>query len=128
MGHQSQENNELKVVEAVPKEKEREKSDHPFLEKNDITLLSIVSPLLSTQAQKLVSFFINFGNNEPAPGLNINELISQFTGKSKNSGTAELLPSLLNMASNSDLKNALNPALLTTLFSMLSNNNNKKEE
>lgn len=127
MGHQNHENNELKVVENVPKEKEREKNNHPFLEKNDITLLSIVSPLLSAPAQKLVSFFINFCNNEPACGLNFNELLNQFGTKPKNSTATELLPSLLNMASGSDLKNALNPALLTTLLSMLSNNNKKED-
>lgn len=127
MGHQSQEsNNELKVVEAIPKEKERENNfSHPFLEKNDVTFLSIINPLLSPNAQKLVSFFINFGNTETNTGFNINELLNQFNSKAKPSG-ADLLPSLLGLASNSDLKNALNPALLTTLFTMLGNN--KKEE
>ncbi|HEY8464457.1 MAG TPA: hypothetical protein VIM29_10630, partial [Bacillota bacterium] len=95
MGHQSQEtSHELKMVEAVNKEKEREKSSHPFLEKNDITFLSIVNPLLSPNAQKLVSFFINFGTDNSPAGLNLNELLSQIGSKTKNSG-ADLLPSLL---------------------------------
>jgi len=127
MGHQSQEtSHELKMVEAVNKEKEREKSSHPFLEKNDITFLSIVNPLLSPNAQKLVSFFINFGTDNSPAGLNLNELLSQIGSKTKNSG-ADLLPSLLSLASNSDLKNTLSPALLTSLFSMLGNSSKKEE-
>jgi hypothetical protein len=122
MGHQSQDSgNDLRVVEATPNEKE--KSTHPFLEKNDITLLSVINPLLSPHGQKLVSFFINFANNEVPSPFNFNDYFNQIN---KTKGTGDLLPSLISLLSNTEAKNTLNPALLTTLFSML--NAAKKEE
>jgi hypothetical protein len=126
MSHQNHETNEteLKVVEAMPKETEPVKSGHPFLEKNDITLLSIINPLLSSNAQKLTSFFINFGTPEMFPPYNFNDLINQFNNKPKNP-SSELLTSLVGILSGQDSKNTLNPAILTNLLSMLSN---KKDE
>jgi hypothetical protein len=97
---------------------EKEKNLHPFLEKNDITLLSIINPLLSNNGQKLVSFFINFGNQETNLPLQLNELINQLANKPKNSA-GELLPSLLGMLSGPDQK--INPALISTLLSMFVN-------
>jgi hypothetical protein len=126
MSHQSQEPNEtdLKVVEAFPKEKEPDKPAHPFLEKNDITLLSIINPLLSPTAQKLTSFFINFATPEVYSPYNYNEFMSQYSNKPKNQ-SQDLLSSLVGLLSNQDSKNSLNPAILTTLLSMF---NTKKED
>jgi hypothetical protein len=126
MSHQSQESNEtdLKVVEPFPKEKEPDKPAHPFLEKNDITLLSIISPLLSPAAQRLTSFFINFATPEVYQPYNFNEYMNPYTNKPRNQ-SVDLLSSLIGLLSNQDLKNSLNPAMLTTLLNML---NNKKDE
>jgi hypothetical protein len=126
MGHQNHE-----VIREIPdesginerekeKEKEMEKNPHPFLEKNDITFLSIINPLLSPNGQKLVSFFINFGNQETRLPLQLNELVSQLATKQKNPA-AEMLPTLLGMLSGPDQKNALNPAVISTLLSMFAN-------
>jgi hypothetical protein len=126
MSHQNHDplETELKVVESLPKENEPVKPAHPFLEKNDITLLSIINPLLSPNAQKLTSFFINFGAPEVFPPYNFNEFFNQFNNKPKNP-SAELLTSLVGLMSGPDAKNSLNPAILTNLLAMLSN---KKEE
>jgi hypothetical protein len=125
MGHQNHEAireipDECEVKERE-KEKEKERNSHPFLEKNDITFLSIIHPLLSPNGQKLVSFFINFGNQEPHLPLQFNELITQLATKQKNNPAGEMLPSLLGMLSGPDQKNALNPAVISTLLSMLAN-------
>jgi hypothetical protein len=122
-GHESPEP-ELKVVEALPKEKEPVKPAHPFLEKNDITLLSIINPLLSPNAQKLTSFFINFSVPEVYPPYNYNEYLNPYINKPKNP-SADLLSSLVGLLSNQDPKNSINPAALGNLFNMLST---KKEE
>ena len=130
MGHQHDSKKELKPV---PLEKE----SHPFLEKNDITYLSMIRPLLSSNAQKLVSFFVDFDNqgqsqsvSSTPSNLNLSDLMSQLSPGQKNS-IAELAPTLLGMLSNSDSKGGtggINPALLTSLLSMLNNTNNKKED
>jgi hemoglobin-like flavoprotein len=124
MGHQSQDSgNDLRVVEAIPNEKE--KPTHPFLEKNDVTLLSVINPLLSSNGQKIVSFFVNFANNEDPSSFNLSNYFNQISNKTRGQ-TGDLLPSLIGLLSNPEAKNSLNPALLTTLFSML--NTAKKEE
>jgi hypothetical protein len=122
-GHESTET-ELKVIEAIPKEKEPAKPVHPFLEKNDITLLSIINPLLSPNAQRLTSFFINFGTPEVYPPYNFNDYLNQYNNKPKNP-SVDLLTSLVGIMSNQDPKNSLNPAVFSNLLSML---NNKKDE
>jgi hypothetical protein len=133
MGHQHEPKRELKPVEI----EKTEKNLHPFLEKNDITLLSMINPLLSPNGQKLVSFFVNFGNsdsvaNPASPNSNIRDLFSQLAG-GQNNAIADLAPSLLGMLSGNagaDSKGGLNPALLTTLLSSMLNNSQppKKDE
>lgn len=140
MGHQHDSKKEPVTLEVV------EKGSHPFLEKNDVTYLSMIRPLLSANAQKLVAFFIDFDNtgigagigtnNTSAPSLNLTDLMGQLSPGQKNS-IADLAPSLLGMLSNNDSKGGIggiggaggiNPALLTTLLGMLNNSNNKKED
>ncbi|HOJ77234.1 MAG TPA: hypothetical protein PLZ08_08365 [Bacillota bacterium] len=135
MGHQHEPKRELKPVEI----EKTEKNLHPFLEKNDITFLSMINPLLSPNGQKLVSFFINFGNsdsvaNPVSPNSNLKDLFSQLTG-GQNNAIADLAPSLLGMlsgnAAGADSKGGgINPALLTTLLSSMLNNSqpSKKDE
>jgi hypothetical protein len=101
-------------------------SDHPFLETNDLTLLSIILPLLSEPGKQLISFFINFGNTKPINSIGDPlSLLKQLAPKLENSGIKEILPTLMTLLSNQDSKSALNPALLS---SMLSTIGNKKEE
>jgi len=125
MGHQHEPKKDLKLVEPEIVEK----NIHPFLEKNDLTLLAMISPLLSPAGQKLVSFFVNFGGSETtAVSAPFGDLLPQLSAIQKNSLT-ELAPTLLNLLSSQETKGSgggINPALLTTLLGML--NNNKKEE
>ncbi|HOP74469.1 MAG TPA: hypothetical protein PLC07_05350 [Bacillota bacterium] len=110
-------------------------SNNPFFEKNDLTLLSVINPLLSPKAQRLLSFFINYGNDlpetpSPNPLGNISDLLQQMSSGQRNS-LMEIAPSLLSMlAASQDSKNGngggLNPALLSTLLTTMMNN--KKED
>lgn len=124
MGHHYQEpeikNDELSV-EPVAVE-----SSHPFLEKNDMTFLAMVKPLLSYKGQKLIGFFLDFGNPEDTKTnqLDIAEMFKQMTGKNDN--LKDLLPVLMGLAKGSDDKSSLNPAMLSTLLALL-NNKTKKE-
>lgn len=124
MGHQNHEAiheiPEENLIKERDNEKEKERNPHPFLEKNDITFLSIINPLLSPNGQKLVSFFINFGNQETNLPSQLNELIGQLATKQKNPA-GEMLPSLLGMLSSPDHKNGINPAVISTLLSMFAN-------
>lgn len=125
MSHHYQETeikSEIQTVEEIPPE-----ITHPFFEKNDLTFLAMIKPLLSLRGQKLIGFFLDFGeSNETKSGsLDFNDLFRQFS--SKNDNLKELLPALLSLTKYSDDKSPLNPALLTTLFSMLNTKNTKKE-
>jgi hypothetical protein len=99
---------------------------HPFLEKNDLTFLAMVKPLLSYKGQKLIGFFLDFGNPEDAKGnqLDFSEVLKQFA--SKNDSVKELIPLLMGLAKGSDDKPSLNPAMLSALLTLL-NNKTKKE-
>lgn len=127
MGHQHDPKKDPKpaVTEA------KEPNVHPFFEPNDLTLLSVVTPMLSSNAQRLISFFINFGGAEPVsnPIGNLAEIFQQLPAKQKNSLT-ELAPAVLGMLSGQDNKGSgtggLNPALISTLLSTFMNN--KKED
>jgi hypothetical protein len=97
-----------------------EKAPHPFFEKNDLTYLSMIKPLLSQTGQKLISFFVNFGEEESRNNnLDFNGLLKQFTSKLDPNTTKDFLPALMTMMSGSDNKNSFNPAMLTALMSMM---------
>lgn len=128
MGHQHDPKKDLKPVEIETKDQ----NAHPFFEPNDITMLSMVTPMLSSNAQRLISFFINFGDAQasPNPMGNLAEIFQQLSPKQKNSLT-ELAPAVLGMLSGQDNKGGggtggINPALISTLLSTFMNN--KKEE
>lgn len=127
MGHQ----HDLKKDPKPAEEEAKNQSAHPFFEPNDITLLSVVTPMLSSNAKQLISFFINFGNPHPSqsPMANLGEIFQQLPAKQKSS-LAELAPAVLGMLSNPDNKGngggGLNPALISTLLSTLMTT--KKEE
>ena len=113
---------ELETVEEV-----RPEFSHPFFEKNDLTFLAMIKPLLSHKGQKLVGFFLEFGETTETKGNppEFVELFRQLTGK--NDAMKDLLPALLNLTRFSDDKSSFNPALLTTMLSVLSAKNNQKE-
>lgn len=113
---------EVQTVEEIQPE-----NSHPFFEKNDLTFLAMIKPLLSHKGQKLIGFFLEFGEANEAKGnsFDLNELFRQFT--SKNDGMKDILPALLNLTKFSDDKSPFNPALLTTMLSVLSAKNNLKE-
>lgn len=125
MGHHSHEsndkNNDPQFLGSVSN------SSHPFLEKNDLTYLSMLKPLLSPNGQKILSFFISFSDKETLNNsqLDLATLIAQISPRLENSPLKDLLPTLLSAANSSESKGALNPALLSTLLSTISN---KKEE
>lgn len=142
MGHQhdskkDHKDRDIKPLKSVESSKKSEDSNdnpaNPFFEKNDLTLLSMITPLLSPSAQRLLSFFINYGNDlpeTPNPLSNIGDLLQQTSSGQRNS-LVEMAPTLLNMLSAAqDGKNGngsgLNPALLSTLLTTMMNN--KKED
>jgi len=125
----------LKSIESSGKSDSGDNPNNPFFDKNDLAILSIITPLLSPDAQRLLSFFINYGNDAPTlatpnPLGNLGELLQQLPSGQRNS-LMEIAPSLLSMlAAGQDGKNGngsgLNPALLSTLLTAMMNN--KKED
>lgn len=123
MAHHYQDTIEKTDLKPVPSV---EKPPHPFFEKNDLTFLSMVKPLLSPNAQKLVTFFLNFGEQDSKDNIpDLGGLFKQLTSKMDPNGGNDLLPALMSMLAGADNKGSLNPAILTTLMSMLAT---KKEE
>jgi hypothetical protein len=102
-----------------------EKPLHPFLEQNDVTMLSMIRPLLSPMAQRLVSFFVTMGEPESAlsPAPDFAGLLKQFAPKAGSLPLNDLLPAMLGMAGNADSQGKINPALLTALMSMMNSKN-----
>jgi hypothetical protein len=136
MGHQHDPKNDpkrdLKPVgdEVKAPTVQKAQNAHPFFEPNDLTLLSIVTPMLSSNAQRLISFFINFGGAAPTtnPMSGLAEIFQQLPAKQKNSLT-ELAPAVLGMLSQDPKgtgSGGINPALISTLLTTLMSN--KKEE
>ena len=114
-------------VNQLPSVATPEKTIHPFLEEPDVTYLSLIRPLLSQKGQKLLGFFIDFSNQSPGNDqLDLSAMLKGLSTRFKNSSSLnDLLPTLLNMAANSEGKGKLSPALLTTMMSLL---NTKKED
>jgi hypothetical protein len=88
--------------------------------------------MLSSNAQKLISFFTHFGGAESTanPMANLAEIFQQLPDKQKNSLT-DLAPAVLSMLSSQNSKGngagGLNPALISTLLSTFMNNNKKED-
>ena len=93
---------------------------HPFLSKDDMKLLSIMKPFLSTNGQKMVGFFLSFGDETPGDSSHdFSNLLRQAVNKGDAGPLQELLPVLLSSMAGNSNKGGLNPALLTTMMSML---------
>lgn len=97
-----------------------EQPAHPFLSKDDIKLFSLMKPLLSANGQKMVGFFLSFGNDAIGDSFpDFSNLLKQAANKSDIGPIQELLPALLTSMAGNSGKGGLNPALITTMMSML---------
>ncbi|NLY75732.1 MAG: hypothetical protein GX075_10550 [Firmicutes bacterium] len=95
---------------------------HPFLTKNDLTLLTMVTPFLSANGQKLLSFFINFNNRAPAQAPDLSGIFNLSAGSGGNRLLQELLPALLALAGKTTEQGGFDPGLLTALMGIINNN------
>lgn len=118
--HNSNNNLETKEkAESIPSVT-AEQPVHPFLSKDDIKLLSIMKPFLSTNGQKMIGFFLSFGNETAGDSFpDLSNLLRQAMNKGDTGPLQELLPVLLSSIAGNSNKGGLNPALLTTMLSML---------
>jgi hypothetical protein len=100
-------NNLNEYVESKPGEKLESyspKAPHPFFQENDLMLLSVISPFLSQNGQKIISFFVNFGKESPATAPQGADIAGLFMQMLKNTDPAflqNLVPLFLNAAGNS---------------------------
>lgn len=101
-------------------------SPHPWLEKNDIVYLSMVKPLLSDKAQKLVGLLIDVGNPASIGNLDIQSMLKGLTAKGEGNQIQEILPLLLGMFTSGTEPGKLNPALLANLLSTLNQKSTEK--
>lgn len=102
---------------------ESEQPIHPFFEKNDIAVLSMLIPMLSPRAQKLISFFLSFGTNDVCNPLgNIGNILGQLSQNSGNlnSTMMTMAPMFMELLSknNKDAQAAssINPMLISSLL------------
>lgn len=103
-------------------------SIEPVFEKNDLMYLSLIKPLLSPIGQKSVAVFIDAGDPEQKGSQpDLLGLISQLNLKGENNPLKELLPILLSGMAGEN-KGGVNPVLLNTLMTMLSNRPENKQE
>lgn len=92
---------------------------NPFLSKNDITILTMATPFLSANGQKLISFFIGFNQN-PAPTPDFSGILNMLN-TSNNNLLRELLPVMLGLAGNMDQR-SFDPGLVKSLLEMFNTN------
>lgn len=119
MSHRRSEEHKTELKQVVPSSEEP-KENNPFLSKNDIALLTIATPFLSPNGQKLISFFINFTQSSfPVPDFSgvQNQLGNSDTVKM----LQDLLPALLGLAGRIN-QNGIDPSLMTSLLGMFNNN------
>lgn len=95
-------------------------NSHPFLSKNDLSLLTLASPFLSANGQKIISFFVNFNQNS-AQTLDFSRFLNQLGISDGNKLLQELLPVVLGLLSKIE-QGGLDPSLLTSLLGMMNNN------
>lgn len=93
---------------------------NPFLSKIDISILTIITPFLSTNGQKLISFFTGF-NHGPASAPDLSGILSLFNA-SNNKSLRDLLPIFLSLVGNMDQRN-FDPSLVKSMLEMVNSNN-----
>lgn len=94
---------------------------HPFLSKNDLALLSLATPFLSPNGQKIINFFINFNHQGQIQLPDFSGIFNQFSNSDNGKLLQEFLPLIFNLTSKMDQVN-LDPGLLTSLLGLLNNN------
>lgn len=106
------------------------KSMTPLFDKNDLTFLALIKPLLSPNGQKIVDLALIFGgiSFQDNP-LDIPGLLSQLNLSGDNNNAKELLMSLLNTMNNSNPENNTDPnlAMLASLVNSLSQKNKPED-
>lgn len=119
MSHRHSEEHKAELKPVNPSSEEP-KENNPFLSKNDITLLTLATPFLSPNGQKLISFFINFSQSS-SPLPDFNGVQSQLGNSDTFKMLQDLLPALLGLAGRMN-QNGIDPSLLTSLLGMFNNN------
>lgn len=115
MSHRHSEEPKAELKQVISSTEE----SHPFLSKNDLALLTMATPFLSANGQKLVSFFVNF-NQSPAQSANFSGFLNQIGNTDGNNMLQELLPAILGLAGKLD-QGGLDPSLLTSLMGLMKN-------
>lgn len=123
MSHRHSEEHKIELKPVSPSSDEP-KENNPFLSKNDIALLTLATPFLSPNGQRLISFFINFTQSSPS--------LPDFSGVQSQLGNSDtfkmlqdLLPALLGLAGRMN-QNGIDSSLLTSLLGMFNNNASTK--
>lgn len=113
MSHRHSEEPKIEPKQVLPSSEE----SHPFLSKNDLTLLTMATPFLSANAQKLISFFVNFNHNS-IQSPDFSGILNQLSNPDGNKLLQELLPIILGMTGKMD-QGGFDPGLLTSLLGTL---------
>ena len=108
--------NDPKQVVSVTDESEK---TNPFFSNNDQTLLTMVTPFLSPNGQRLISFFVHF-NHSPFPSPDFSRAQNQSGNLEANKLLQDLFPTLLGLAGKMN-RESLDPSLFTSLLGMLNN-------
>lgn len=99
-----------------------EKPVFPLLEKNDIEMLTMMKPLFTSNGQKIFDILIAMGSGESQSAIpDLSGILNQFMSSGENNKIKEMLPFLISMLSNPEIKNIMNPALITAVMSMFAN-------
>lgn len=117
MGHRHPEEAKIEPKQPISSFEE----PNPFLSKNDISILTIITPFLSTNGQKLISFFAGFNHN-PAPAPDLSGIANLFNMSNNNKSLRDLLPLFLSLIGSMDQKN-FDPGLIKSMLEMLNSNN-----
>lgn len=116
MGHRhSEETTKLEPKQAIPSSE----NSNPFLSIKDITVLTMATPFLSANGQKLISFFTGF-NQSSAPTPDFSGILNMLNTSNSNP-LRELLPIILGLAGNADQRN-FDPGLVKSLLEILNTN------
>ena len=113
MGHRHSEETNLEPKQVIPSSE----NSNPFLSSNDITILTIATPFLSANGQKLISFFTGF-NQSPVTTPDFSGILSMLNTSNNNNPLRELLPVILSLTGNMDQR-SFDPGLVKSLLEIL---------